>query len=72
MKVSGHIHCPVKLPQGKEPPLPTEYELGGAQTFSGRFTEENEIVISSVKRTTALLPAICSLIIRDILGVNTF
>jgi hypothetical protein len=72
MKVSGHIHCPVKLPQGKEPPVPTEYELGGAQAFSGRFTEENEIFITSVKRTTARRTAICSLVIRDILEVNTF
>jgi hypothetical protein len=67
MKVSGQIQWPVKLPQGKEPPVPTEYELGGAHTFSGRFTEENEIFTSSVKPTTARRTAVCSLVIIDIL-----
>jgi len=59
-------------PKGKESPVPTEYELFGAQTFSGRFTEENEIFISSVKRTTARRTAVCSLVIRDILEIKTF
>jgi len=69
MKVSGQIHCPVKLPQGKDLPVPTEYELRGAQTFYGGFTEENAIFISSVKRTAARRTAIGSLVIRDILEI---
>jgi len=72
MKVSGKIHCPVKLPQGKELPVPTEYALGGSQTFSGGFTEENVIFISSVKRTKASRTAICSLVIGDNLEIKTF
>jgi hypothetical protein len=70
MKVSGQIHCPVKLPPGKEPPVPAEYKLGKAQNFSERFTEENKISISSVKRTTARRTAICSLVINDMLEIK--
>jgi hypothetical protein len=40
MKVSGQIHAPAALPQGKSQCYPLDRRLGGAQSLSGRGGEE--------------------------------
>jgi len=36
MEVSGQLHAPVALPQGKSPWYPLDRGLGGPQSWSGR------------------------------------
>jgi hypothetical protein len=36
MEVSGQLHAPVALPQGKSPWYPLDRRLGGPQSRSGR------------------------------------
>jgi hypothetical protein len=36
MEVSGQLHAPVALPQGKRPWYPLDRRLGGPQSRSGR------------------------------------
>jgi hypothetical protein len=40
MEVSGHIHTPAAIPQGKSPWYPLDRRLGGPQSRSGRGGEE--------------------------------
>jgi hypothetical protein len=40
MEVSGQIHAPAALPQGKNPWYPLDRRLGGPQSRSGRDGEE--------------------------------
>jgi hypothetical protein len=40
MEVSGQIHAPVALPQGKIPWYPLEWRLGGPQSRLGPGGEE--------------------------------
>jgi len=39
MEMSGQLHAPAVLPPGTEPPVPTGYEAGWAQTRSGHGVE---------------------------------
>jgi hypothetical protein len=40
MEVSGQLHAPAALPQGKSPWYPLDRRLGGPQSRSGRGGEE--------------------------------
>jgi hypothetical protein len=40
MEVSGQLHAPAALPQGKRPGHPLERRLGGRQSRSGRGGEQ--------------------------------
>jgi len=40
MEVSGHLHAPAILPQGKSPWYPLDKRLGGPQSWSGCSDEE--------------------------------
>jgi hypothetical protein len=40
MDVSGHLHAPAALPQGKSPWYPLDRRLGEPQSRSGRGGEE--------------------------------
>jgi len=40
MEVSGQLHAPAALPQGKCPRYPFDRRLGGLQSRSGRGGEE--------------------------------
>jgi hypothetical protein len=40
MEVSGQLHAPAALPQGKSPYYPLERRLGGPQSRSGLSDEE--------------------------------
>jgi hypothetical protein len=40
MEVSGQLHAPAVLPQGKNPRYPLDRTLGGPQSRSGRGGEE--------------------------------
>jgi hypothetical protein len=40
MEVSGQLHAPAALPQGKSPWYPLNRRLGGSQSRSGRGGEE--------------------------------
>jgi hypothetical protein len=40
MEVSGQLHTPATLPQGKRPWYPLYSRLGGTQSHSGRSGEE--------------------------------
>jgi hypothetical protein len=40
MKMSGQLHAPAALPQGKSPWHPLERKLGGPQSRSARGGEE--------------------------------
>jgi hypothetical protein len=40
MEVSGQLHFPAALPQGKTPWYPLDRRLGGPQSRSGRGGEE--------------------------------
>jgi hypothetical protein len=40
MEVSGQLHAPAALPQGKSPRYPLDRRLGGPQSRSGRGGEE--------------------------------
>jgi len=40
MGVSGQLHAPTALPQGKSPKYPLGRRLGGPQSHSGRVGEE--------------------------------
>jgi hypothetical protein len=40
MEVSGQLHAPTALPQGKSPWYPLGRRLGGPQSQSGRGDEE--------------------------------
>jgi hypothetical protein len=41
MEVSGQLHAPAALPQGKSPWYPLYRRLGGPQIRSGRGEEKN-------------------------------
>jgi len=40
MEVSGKLHAPAALPQGKSPWYPVDRRLGGTQSRHGRGGEE--------------------------------
>jgi hypothetical protein len=40
MEISGHLHTPAALPQGKRPWYPLDRRLGESQSRSGRGVEE--------------------------------
>jgi hypothetical protein len=40
MEVTGQLHTPAALPQGKSPRYPQDRRLGGPQSLSGRGGEE--------------------------------
>jgi hypothetical protein len=40
MDVSGQLHAPAALPQGKSPWYPLDRKLGGPQSWSGHNGEE--------------------------------
>jgi len=40
VEVSGKLHAPATLPQGKSPWYPFDRRLGGAQSHSGHGGEE--------------------------------
>jgi len=42
MPANGQLHAPVALHPGKEPPVPTGYEVEWASESSGRDGEEKE------------------------------
>jgi hypothetical protein len=46
MEVSGQLHAPAALPQGKSPCCPLDRRLGGPQSRSGRGGEEKNIFYS--------------------------
>jgi hypothetical protein len=37
MEVSGHIHIPDNLPQGKEPLVPSEYEVAQPDNVCSQY-----------------------------------
>jgi hypothetical protein len=41
LEVSGQLHAPAALPPGKSPRYPFYRRLGGPQSRSGRYEEEN-------------------------------
>jgi hypothetical protein len=42
MEMSGRLHAPAALPQGKSPGYPTDKKLGGIQSWYGRDGEEKK------------------------------
>jgi hypothetical protein len=49
MEVSGQLHTPAAFPQGKSPLCPLYRELGGPQSWSGRFGEEKILVLPGLE-----------------------
>jgi hypothetical protein len=44
MEMSGQFHDPAALPPGKQPRYPLYRGLGGPQSWSGRYKEENNLL----------------------------
>jgi hypothetical protein len=58
MEVSGHLHAPVALPPGKEPPVRMEEKAGWAPESVWTRWRREEISVPAENRTPVVQPLV--------------